>query len=164
MAAAPALTPCRVQGLTLIELLVTITILVMLLMAAVPFTLNWGHSARTLEAKGTLVQAYSHTKALALRNPCGIAVNASPNTAANLQISTDGTTIALTVQPPAGCTYTHGWAANLPSGVTLTVGGAAPASGTPINIAIDNRGMPTGATGFVLSRGGTQNDETGTLH
>jgi len=163
MAAAPALPPCRVQGLTLIELLVTITILVMLLMTAVPFTLDWGRSAKTLEAKGALVQAYGHTKALALRNPCRIAENASPSTAANLQISTDGTTVALTVQPPTGCSYAHNWSANLPSGVTLTIGGVAPVSGTPVNIALDNRGMPAGATGYVISRGGTQNDETGTL-
>jgi len=167
MAAAPALPPCRVQGLTLIEILVTLTILVALLMTAVPFTIDWGHSAKTLEAKGTLVQAYSHAKALALRNPCNIAVSASTNTAANLQISTDGMTIALAVQAPIGCTYTHGWSASLPSGVTLAIGTASPispTSGTPINIAIDNRGMPTVATDFVLSRGGTQNEEKGTLH
>lgn len=161
---APALPPCRVQGLTLIEIMVTLTILVALLMTAVPFTIDWGHSAKTLDAKGTLIQAYSHTKALALRNPCNIAASASPSTAANLRISTDGTTIALTTQVPTGCTYAHDWSANLPSGVTLTIGGSAPVSGTPINIAIDNRGMPVGGTGFVLSRGGTQNNETGTLH
>lgn len=163
MAAAPPLPPCRVQGLTLIELLVTMTILVMLLMAAVPFTLNWGHSAKTLEAKGSLVQAYAHAKALALRNPCGIAANASPNAAANLQASISGTVITLAVQVPSGCTYSYSWSTNLPSGVTLTLGGTAPVSGTPVTVALDNRGMPNSGTGYVLSRGGTQNDETGTL-
>ena len=36
--------------------------------------------------------------------------------------------------------------------------------GTPLTVALDNRGLPAASTPFILRRGGHQNDETGTLH
>ncbi|GGI21678.1 pilus assembly FimT family protein [Oxalicibacterium faecigallinarum] len=153
---APALPPGRVQGLTLIEILVTLTILVALLMTAVPFTLDWGHSAKTLEAKGTLIQAYSHAKALALRNPCGAS---AVNNAASLEI-TINSPIDLAIKTPA-CTYTdtHSWSAKLPSNVEFIQDAVTPATGSVITLVLNNRGMLTNRTTVILRRGGSQNDE-----
>ena len=170
MSARPA---TAARGFTLIELLVTVAIVAVLALMAAPLTIDWVHGARTLQARGTLVQAYASAKALALRNPCE-APNASGASAATLEADTDGATITLRVraQGAAGCSYlaTHPnpqWEGRLPDGVALTLGGTLPAPGTPRTLALDNRGLPTGSgnvTQFVLRRGGTQNDETGTLH
>ena len=65
------------RGFTLIELMVTLAILAMLLLMAAPLAADWVHGARTLQARGTLVQGFAHAKALALRNPC-----ADPNATA----------------------------------------------------------------------------------
>ena len=55
------------------------------------------------------------------------------------------------------------WSASLPEGVTLTRNGTKLVTGTPDNLNIDNRGLPSASSEFTLSRGGTQNDETITL-
>ena len=60
------------RGFTLIELMVTLAILAMLLLMAAPLAADWVHGARTLQARGTLVQGFENAKALALRNPCAI--------------------------------------------------------------------------------------------
>ena len=57
------------------------------------------------------------------------------------------------------------WTARLPDGVGLTLNGTPlTSSSTPPPVKLDNRGVPTTSTSFILRRGGHQNDETGTLH
>ena len=169
------------RGFTLIELMVTLAILAMLLLMAAPLAADWVHGARTLQARGTLVQGFENAKALALRNPCG-APNETQAYAAVLQakLDVDGTTVTLNVRaqhegavvPPgvSGCALLDArpdpqWTARLPEGVSLTLNGTLLTSGTtPPPVKLDNRGVPTTSTSFILRRGGHQNDETGTLH
>lgn len=169
------------RGFTLIELMVTLAILAMLLLMAAPLAADWVHGARTLQARGTLVQGFENAKALALRNPCG-APNETQAYAAVLQaeLDVDGTTVMLNVRaqdkdavvPPGGSVCAllvtrpdPQWTARLPDGVGLTLNGTLLTSGTtPPPVKLDNRGVPTTSTSFILRRGGHQNDETGTLH
>ena len=167
------------RGFTLIELMVTLAILAMLLLMAAPLAADWVHGARTLQARGTLVQGFENAKALALRNPCAAPDPdaADPHTAlhaAALQAETDGTTVTLNVlalpQGVSGCALLGArpnpqWTARLPDGVGLTLNGTLlTTSSTPLTVNLDNRGLPAASIPFTLRRGGHQNDETGTLY
>ena len=159
------------RGFTLIELMVTLAILAMLLLMAAPLAADWVHGARTLQARGTLVQGFENAKALALRNP-----GADPNAtgtpaAAALEAKIEGTTVTLNVlaQGGSGCALLGArpnpqWTARLPDGVGLTLNGTLLTTGTPLTVNLDNRGLPAASIPFTLRRGGNQNDETGTLH
>ena len=170
------------RGFTLIELLVTLAILAMLLLMAAPLATDWVHGARTLQARGTLVQGFAQAKALALRNPCEAPkpkLNASgTRPAATLKATTDDATVTLevlaqddSVLAPGEIVCTHlsarpnpQWSASLPGGVGLTLNGTPLTSSTPLTVELDNRGLPATSIPFILRRGGNQNDETGTLH
>jgi len=161
------------RGFTLIELMIVVAIVAVLALMAAPLTPDWVHGARTLQARGTLVQGFENAKALALRNPCE-APNATGAHAAALQAKTEGTTVTLNVlalpQGVSGCALLGArpnpqWTARLPDGVGLTLNGTLlTTSSTPLTVKLDNRGLPAASIPFTLRRGGHQNDETGTLH
>lgn len=162
------------RGFTLIELLVTLAILAMLLLMAAPLAADWVHSARTLQARGTLVQGFENAKALALRNPCADPNATGTPAAAALEAKIEGTTVTLNVlalpQGVSGCALLDArpnpqWTARLPDGVGLTLNGTLlTTSSTPLTVNLDNRGLPAASIPFTLRRGGHQNDETGTLY
>ena len=161
------------RGFTLIELLVTLAILAMLLLMAAPLAADWVHSARRLQARGTLVQGFENAKALALRNPCSDPNATGTPAAAALEAKIEGTTVTLNVlalpQGVSGCALLDArpnpqWTARLPDGVGLTLNGTLLTTGTPLTVNLDNRGLPAASIPFTLRRGGNQNDETGTLH
>ena len=161
------------RGFTLIELLVTLAILAMLLLMAAPLAADWVHSARTLQARGTLVQGFENAKALALRNPCADPNATGTPAAAALEAKIEGTTVTLNVlalpQGVSGCALLDArpnpqWTARLPDGVGLTLNGTLLTTGTPLTVNLDNRGLPAASIPFILRRGGHQNDETGTLY
>ena len=161
------------RGFTLIELMVTLAILAMLLLMAAPLAADWVHGARTLQARGTLVQGFENAKALALRNPCADPNATGTPAAAALEAKIEGTTVTLNVlalpQGVSGCALLGArpnpqWTARLPDGVGLTLNGTLLTTGTPLTVNLDNRGLPAASTPFILRRGGHQNDETGTLH
>ena len=162
------------RGFTLIELMVTLAILAMLLLMAAPLAADWVHGARTLQARGTLVQGFENAKALALRNPCADPNATGTPAAAALEAKIEGTTVTLNVlalpQGVSGCALLDArpnpqWTARLPDGVGLTLNGTLlTTSSTPLTVQLDNRGLPAASTPFILRRGGHQNDETGTLH
>ena len=164
------------RGFTLIELMVTLAILAMLLLMAAPLAADWVHGARTLQARGTLVQGFENAKALALRNPCADPNATGTPAAAALEAKIEGTTVTLNVlalpQGVSGCALLGArpnpqWTARLPDGVGLTLNGTLlTTSSTPLTEKLDNRGLPVSAASipFTLRRGGDQNDETGTLH
>lgn len=159
------------RGFTLIELMVTLAILAMLLLMAAPLAADWVHGARTLQARGTLVQGFENAKALALRNPCADPNATGTPAAAALEAKIEGTTVTLNVlaQGGSGCALLGArpnpqWTARLPDGVGLTLNGTLLTTGTPLTVNLDNRGLPAASIPFTLRRGGNQNDETGTLH
>ena len=162
------------RGFTLIELIVTLAILAMLLLMAAPLAADWVHGARTLQARGTLVQGFENAKALALRNPCADPNATGTPAAAALEAKIEGTTVTLNVlalpQGVSGCALLGArpnpqWTARLPDGVGLTLNGTLlTTSSTPLTVNLDNRGLPAASIPFTLRRGGHQNDETGTLH
>lgn len=161
------------RGFTLIELMVTLAILAMLLLMAAPLAADWVHGARTLQARGTLVQGFENAKALALRNPCADPNATGTPAAAALEAKIEGTTVTLNVlalpQGVSGCALLDArpnpqWTARLPDGVGLTLNGTLLTTGTPLTVNLDNRGLPAASIPFILRRGGHQNDETGTLH
>lgn len=161
------------RGFTLIELMVTLAILAMLLLMAAPLAADWVHGARTLQARGTLVQGFENAKALALRNPCADPNATGTPAAAALEAKIEGTTVTLNVlalpQGVSGCALLDArpnpqWTARLPDGVGLTLNGTLLTTGTPLTVNLDNRGLPAASIPFTLRRGGHQNDETGTLH
>ena len=161
------------RGFTLIELMVTLAILAMLLLMAAPLAADWVHGARTLQARGTLVQGFENAKALALRNPCADPNATGTPAAAALEAKIEGTTVTLNVlalpQGVSGCALLGArpnpqWTARLPDGVGLTLNGTLLTTGTPLTVNLDNRVLPAASIPFTLRRGGNQNDETGTLH
>lgn len=163
------LTEKRVAGgFTLIELMITISIMVLLFLAAAPLISDWVFSAQTRDARGKLVEAFGTAKAVALRNPDGIPL---PGVAAGLRIVTDGsytTVLACNGSTAnAGCAIGGAnvqWSATYRASITTMIGGVTGSTATPLSINIDNRGDPTASTAFTLSRGASQNDETGTLY
>lgn len=161
--------PCSESGFTLIEMMITITVMCLLMLVAVPLVNDWIYSAQTREGRSKLVQAYGTTKALALRNPSQ--AGAAPAAAAGLSIVTTGTISTLLVckGDPTNTACAVGganlyWSAALASGVGVSVAGIAATAAAPQTIAITSRGIPTSATSYVVSRGGTQNNETSTLY
>lgn len=62
----------RPLGVTLIELLIVIALMGVLSVAGMSFTGRWVDSNRILEGNNLLSQAYSRTKAAALRNEFGM--------------------------------------------------------------------------------------------
>lgn len=151
------------HGFTLIELLVTISIMVTLLLAAVPLITDWVYSAQTRDSQAKLQQGFATAKALALRNPGQVSL---PGTAAGLRLMTSGATTTVLVcsgapassdcVPDGASVY---WKTDYPASVSTTL-----TSATPMMLGLDNRGTPLSATGYTLSRGGSQNDETGFFH
>ena len=164
-AIGPTLTGAAVAGFTLVELLVTITIMAVLLLGAVPVVNDWIHAAQAREARGRLVQGYGMAKALALRNPGQVGV--PPAAAAGLRVVTlDGvSTLLVCRESPAAAACAVGgaslvWESELPVGVRITIGGVTASA----SVSITSRGIPTTSTSYMVSRGGPQNDEAGTLY
>ena len=161
------------RGFTLIELMVTLAILAMLLLMAAPLAADWVHGARTLQARGTLVQGFENAKALALRNPCAIG---SGGTVVTFKASVQDGRIALQSLlegDSSSCGFLEDFAQPdktmpqqmlLPAGVSLQLGGQPVTSAAPRQVTIDSRGMATSSSSFKLTQGGQQNDEEGTLH
>ncbi len=156
------------RGFTLIELLITISITAFLLATAAPLTLDWVYSAQTRDARGKLARAFSMTKSIALRNAGGAA---APSAASGLKILTDGTTntVLACIGAAGSATCAVGgsslkWSATYRAAISTTINGVALSAAAPLTIDLDNRGNALTGTAFTLSRGGSNNAETGTLY
>ena len=137
-------------GFTLIELMVTLTILALLMVAAVPLATVWIDGARVQDAQSRLLQGYGVGKAIALRNPSKAQI---PAAAAGIKLTSDGTLLACAGDPDASSCVpgdaTVKWQAALPSGVTIVLGGNA----TMRTLGIDNTSLPLGIATFQIRKG-----------
>ncbi|MES2532155.1 MAG: prepilin-type N-terminal cleavage/methylation domain-containing protein [Pseudomonadota bacterium] len=148
----------RSRGFTLVELMVTLTIMALLLAAAVPLTTTWLNGTRVQDAQSRLLQGYSIGKAIALRNPTQAQV---PDAAAGLKLTSDGTLLACAGDPAASsCAPGKAavrWQTVLPAGITIVLGGNAATR----TLAIDNTSLPLGTASFLISKG--NENASGTL-
>lgn len=65
------------SGLSLIEMMVSIAIMMLLALAVAPFASSWGSQAAVRQTQHMLQQAMSQLKASALRNPSGVSASAA---------------------------------------------------------------------------------------
>lgn len=128
------------RGVTLIELMIVVVITLLLVLLGVPLASRWTHGSHVTESYGLLMQGYDQLRAVALRNPDGVAFGL---TAAGMKLI-DGRTLLVCRGNPAGPDCDDdgsalAWSADLVrgNGVQITIGGDANAE-----IALDNTGMP----------------------
>lgn len=133
-------------GFTLVELLVTISIMVVLLLAAVPYTSDWLYSAQTRDAQAKLMQGFGTAKALALRNPLQAPL---PLPAAGVRLVNTGQLILLLVCAgnPDSTDCAPGGASvylkiSYPASVNTLLDNKTLSAATPLSIGLDNRGAP----------------------
>lgn len=62
-------------GFTLIELMVTLAIAALVLMAGMPFGVQWSDNNRQMQARSVLWEAVGEARARAMRNPDGLAAD-----------------------------------------------------------------------------------------
>lgn len=163
------------HGLTLIELLISLAILSMLLGLALPITRDWVYSNQTRDARGKLVLAYGLVKSLAMRNPAGVS---SGSVAAGLRFEVRSSVVSVlvcqgdptvSVAGSGAKVCTDGgnavvWKAEFPSGVAMSLGGVLVSAASAGTLALSNRGLPLAATDYLISRGVSANDESGSLY
>jgi prepilin-type N-terminal cleavage/methylation domain-containing protein len=66
----------RVAGFSLVELMVTFAVMAVLALAAMPFARGWIDGNRQMQARNLMWEAVSQTRALALRNPENVGLDA----------------------------------------------------------------------------------------
>lgn len=109
----------REHGLSLIEMMVTLTVMLLLAAGAAPFSAGWANQAAVNQSNALLRQGMGQLKALALRNPGAVAAGA----ASAVLISVPGK-LCLQAQTPATLDCTGAaWSATPSAAISL--GGAA---------------------------------------
>lgn len=145
-------------GISMIEMMVTIAIMMLLAMAVAPFSVEWGNQAAVRQTHSLLTQAMSQLKATALRNP-----TAASATAAAVLVSIPGKLCVEAGLPGALNCSSFNWIAQPP--VALKLNGAASQC-----IAMDSAGAALAATvggvvcgtsmSFSISKGAETRDGT----
>ena len=157
------------QAYTLVELMITLTIMSFLLLACAPFLADWTYSSQVKDAQSKLLAGYGLAKALALRNPNAAQSN---QTAAGIKVVTGASlsTVYVCKGDPSlsGCASSGAnklWSADFPSAVALTLGGSSVTASSSVTVSLNNRGVPTTGTvpSYTLARGVSANDATGSL-
>ena len=153
------------SGFTLIEIVVTLSIMGLIMMTALPLTQSWVNSAVVLETKALLQQAYGRTRAIALANKAMVTADGA---AAYMCVSS--TKIYVQVAQTDGSLGTCGstgftWAGDVKANTTITT--SAPASfvcmglsnlGTPVSSAMS--GICTTDKILTVTKGGESNAKT----
>lgn len=129
------------RGFTLIELVVTIAVLAMLLLLALPLTSAWADGAQQQTAANVLHEGIGRAKAQALLNPGSVTGTETP--AAALCI----TNKTLSLHPiesgdSINCSSSSIWSAQLPDKPAVKV-----ASNDFVCVAFNNRGLPVTPSG-----------------
>ena len=128
----------RQRGLSLIELMVTLAISGLLMVSAGNLTSSWIASSRVNSALAVMTQGVARARAIALRNPGGVANGSS---AAILCVSNGTVRLFAATRSPqaaASCQSSGGlWTAALGNSASVQVNGSALTC-----LAFSNRGMP----------------------
>ena len=164
------------RAFTLVELMVSLAIMSVVLMASAPYLSDWTYSRQIKDAQSKLLGGYGLAKALALRNPEAAQGNAA---AAGLKVVTGSSDRSLYVcrgdpgSANCGATNPTGvvvWRADFPAAIDLKLGTSSWAVANPsvtasAALAINNRGAPIGGllNYYSLTRGGSANDVSGPL-
>lgn len=97
------MTRARPHGVTLIELMIGLSIMLLLLLAALPFGTRWSQGNRQMEARNLLWEGVSQARAIALRNPAAHRIGTSAAVlrlrAGQLEVLLPGTAAPLWVGP-----------------------------------------------------------------
>ena len=89
----PSRRPC---GFSLIELMITVALVAVLAVAAMPFAQSWMDGNRQLQVRSRLLMGVAQARALALRNPNGfISTSGTPQESARLHYDTSSGTFRL---------------------------------------------------------------------
>lgn len=133
-------------GFSLVELMVTVTILTLLMLLGASLSSAWIHRAKVHEAKTKVVQAYGMALALAQRNASG-ATGEAP--AAGFKLN-GGSLLVCAGDPEAsGCTADNAamrWKATLPNSTTVKINDSTETTQT---LAFDNTGAARKSDGAV---------------
>ena len=134
------------SGFSLVELMVTVTILTLLVLLGASLSSVWVQRAKVHEAKTQLQQAQGIAAALAQRNAKGIT---GASIAAGFKVS--GQSLLVCVGDPAGATCvasnaTARWKSTLPAGVTIKLNDS---TDTTQMLAFDNTGVARKSDGSV---------------
>lgn len=141
------------SGFSVIELMVTVTVMMLLAVASAPFASSWGHQANVRHSQSILTQGMAQLKAAALRNNVG----AASGTASAVMLSYAGH-VCVQLGAPATMDCSNAWWRAVPP-ATITLNGASSQC-----VALDSTGMPVAATvgslvcgttlAFSISKGG----------
>src|SRR5690606_31472179 len=116
------------RGFTLVELLITLALIAIVALAAVPYTTAWINTANVQTSAASLEQAFAKAKALALRNPAGVRVGTP---AASVKLVGNNLIVCSGAPGDAGCAVAGGnmvWLLHVTDGVAIHLGVAVLAS------------------------------------
>lgn len=138
-------------GFTLIELMIGITIMALLLLAAAPFTQNWVDGNRQMRARSNLVEAVSQARALAMRNPRALDLARAAQGVAAVVYDKDTFQLCVVRRNSAGTAWDDCAAAEWRGTITEPAGlrlasGAGPGAPDFLCAAFDSRGLLVAST------------------
>ncbi len=122
------------RGVSVIEMMVTVAIMMLLAMAVAPFSVAWGNQAAVRQTHSLLNQAMSQMKSTALRNP-----TAASATAAAVLVSIPGKLCVREGLPGALDCSVFNWSAVPPAAIKLN-------GANSQCIALDSAGLALSAT------------------
>lgn len=143
------------RGMTLIEIMVVLAILVLIIVAAVPLGRAWVANAHIARAEATLLQAYQIARATALKNVGGLTGTAAVST---LDLSVNPT---LKVTENSSSPASDVWTSNINSDTIIAITDSTCAN----KVSLNNLGLPDSSNCLVYSvssSGGTT--KSGSLH
>lgn len=140
------------SGFTLIELMVGLVVTLIFLSASANSVMNWHYRRAITQAKGDLTAAYSMAKAMAVRNPKGLA---SGTCAGILMVPASGAadhTLYVCAGDPSSIQCGSGGSdvltsRTLPAAMSVSVASSA-LSGSNLVLTLDSTGQPTPGTNY----------------
>lgn len=144
------------QGMSMIELMVTVAIMMAMAMLAAPLTSGWVKNTHLSHAKNILVEGYTSARALALQNTAN---TTGSGTAASLAIA--DTTLSVTYPGTAPGTVVSVWSGTVNADTSITLNDSC-GGGAILNL--QNTGVPSADSCLAYKIAVSGGDsETGTL-